>query len=322
MALRIALAQINPTVGDLPGNLELIESSLSGLDRLAPDLIVFPELVVTGYPPEDLLHYPGFIEEAGENVDRLARRHPDSRLIVGAPILEGDDLFNAAILLHGGTRVHTYRKCTLPNYGVFDEKRYFRPGRLCPVYTLGDWKIGVNICEDIWVPNGVPAIQAGAGANLLVTLSSSPYCARKGEERAALIRHRARQYRTFLAYVNLIGGQDELVFDGDSFIVDPNGNILARGKRFESDHLLFDIEPTEATPNAEPESGFIQPRYEEIDDIESELRAESIDLGPLGGDRRSTLGRPEPILLPSEEEEIYGALVLGTRDYVRKNGFR
>jgi NAD+ synthase (glutamine-hydrolysing) len=323
MPLRLALAQLNPTVGDLAGNLALLDRTVVSLAPWEPDLIVFPELVVTGYPPEDLLGYRRFLQEAAETVDELARMHPRSRLWVGAPVLEGDELYNGAVLLHGGRRIHTYRKCTLPNYGVFDEKRYFRPGRLCPVLRLGGWRIGINICEDIWAPRGVPERQALAGAQLLVNLSSSPYHALKGEERTSLIRHRARQHGTILAYVNLVGGQDELVFDGQSLVVSPTGSILAVGRRFEEESIVIDLEPMPAAAERTEPGGFIQPHYEEIDEIEDELRVEGVDLGPLTArDRPPLPARSLAEAFIAEEEEVYAALVVGTRDYVRKNGFQ
>ncbi|MBD3160499.1 MAG: NAD+ synthase [Candidatus Eisenbacteria bacterium] len=322
MSLRIALAQINPVVGDLPGNRSRIAEAIDRVADLAPDLIAFPELVVTGYPPEDLLHYPRFVQEAEEVADDLAARYPALRLLLGCPIRENGDLYNAALLLHGGGRIARYRKCTLPNYGVFDEKRYFRPGRTCPVLRIGPWRIGPSICEDIWAPGGVPRKQAEAGANLLVNISSSPYHARKGEERAALIRTRARQHGATVAYVNLVGGQDELVFDGESLIAAPDGTVLARAARFEEDLLVHDLDPWTGSRTTRPVPGFVQPRYEEIGDLEEDLVVERIDCGDSPEAERVALpARPAPSTGASEEEEIYGALVLGTRDYVRKNGF-
>jgi NAD+ synthase (glutamine-hydrolysing) len=323
MPLRLALAQINPTVGDLDGNLRSIDEAVTELVPAAPDLIAFPELSLTGYPPEDLLHYHRFLEDVESAVLRLAARHPAQRLIIGAPLREGDDLYNAALLLHEGAIRHVYRKCTLPNYGVFDEKRYFRPGRLATVYRLGSWSIGISICEDIWAPRGVPALQAEAGARLLVNISSSPYAAGKTGERAGLIRHRALQHRVHLAYVNLVGGQDELVFDGDSLVCGPDGSLIARGRKFETDTIIVDFD--EATPcGSTPwdDAAFVQPRYEEIEEIEDDLRVERIDLGDLPTAQRPAIPPHSIAPDPIEEEEIYGALVLGTRDYVRKNGFR
>lgn len=323
MTLRLALIQINPTVGDLEGNHRLIDSAVRQVREARPDLIVFPELSVTGYPPEDLLGYGRFLEETSSSVDRLARSHPDLRLLVGAPLLEGDSLYNAAILLHQGRRIHAYRKCTLPNYGVFDEKRYFEAGRLCPVLQLGGHAIGVSICEDIWVPGGVPKVQAANGATLLVNLSSSPYAAGKGTERMRLIRHRAMEHRVTLAYLNLVGGQDELVFDGGSLVYDAGGRLLAQGKRFGEDAILLDIEEPRPFPGpAPPDDDFVQPRCEGIDEIEDELRPETVELGRLDSSGRPPLSaRPFEEAL-SIEEEIYSALVLGTRDYVRKNAFQ
>jgi NAD+ synthase (glutamine-hydrolysing) len=323
MPLRLALAQINPTVGDLDGNLRLIEETIASLAPLAPDLTAFPELALTGYPPEDMLHYRPFVEETMERASRLARDHPRERLLVGMPLREGNDLYNGAALLHDGRIIHVYRKCTLPNYGVFDEKRYFRAGRNCTVYQLGPWKIAVNICEDIWVPRGVPEVQARAGAQVMVNLSSSPYFAGKGMQREALIRHRARQHGVILGYVNLVGGQDELVFDGESLVVLNDGTLLARGAKCESDLIVVDLEPLLAgNAGASSDPGFAQPPHEGLDGIEEELRPEIVQLGPLERRERSPLpgsrGLPSPL---SEEEEIYRALVLGTRDYVHKNGF-
>jgi NAD+ synthase (glutamine-hydrolysing) len=322
MLLRLALAQIDPTVGDLEGNLRRIEEVVADLIPASPDLIVFPELVLTGYPPEDLLHYGRFLEEAEQAIASLAVRYPEQRLWVGAPLREGEELFNAALLLHEGRVRHAYRKCTLPNYGVFDEKRYFRAGRLAPVYRLGDWSIGVNICEDIWAPRGVPALQAGAGARLLINLSSSPYAAGKTKERAGLVRHRAAQHAVHIAYVNLVGGQDELVFDGDSLVCAPDGSILARGAKFATDTILVDLDSAATDPPSPIEDEtFVQPPYEGIEEIEDELRVERIDLGDLPAIRRPPIERRAVRPDPGEEEEVYGALVLGTRDYVLKNGF-
>jgi len=324
MPLRLALAQIDPTVGDLEGNLALIQDAIDEARPLGPDLVAFPELVVTGYPPEDLLGYARFVENAEDVVDRIGRRNPDLRILIGAPIREGGELYNAAILMEGGRRAYVYKKCTLPNYGVFDEKRWFRPGRLCPVLSLGSCRIGLSICEDVWTPRGVHEIEARAGARILLNISASPYSAGKGAEREALLRHRARQHGVYLAYLNLTGGQDELVFDGQSLVVAPDGAVLARGRMFERDLLCVDIDPdAEIRPAAEgADPGFVQPRYEEIDDIEAALQADSIELGPASAGSRPPLASRPPWTIPSIEEEVYGALVLGTRDYVRKNGFR
>lgn len=322
MTLRLALIQTNPTVGDLAGNLRQMDETIRKIRQARPDLVVFPELAVTGYPPEDLLGYRRFLEEAAASVDELAVRHPDLRLLVGAPLLDGDDLYNAAILLHRGGRVHAYRKCTLPNYGVFDEKRYFEPGRLCPVLQIGSHAVGISICEDIWVPGGVAKVQAANGATLLINLSASPYDAGKGVERMRLIRHRAMEHRVTLAYLNIVGGQDELVFDGGSLVFDATGLLLARGRRFSEDQILLDIQEPSPPLGPPPEDpGFHQPRFEGIEEIEDELRPEIVDLGPLEAEDRAPIGDHLPPEIVSLEAEIYSALVLGTRDYVFKNGF-
>jgi len=328
MALRIALAQINPTVGDLDGNRRMIEASLAEARPFRPDLIAFPELALSGYPPEDLLHHPPFIRDVEETLGRIAADHPGDRILLGAPIRGDDGLYNAAVLLQGGRAAHAYRKCTLPNYGVFDEKRHFRAGRLCTVYRLGRWRIAVNICEDIWAPCGVPAVQAAAGADVMLNISSSPFHAGKGREREELIRYRAWQHGVCLVYLNLVGGQDELVFDGESLVFAPDGELLARGLRFETDLLILDVDrprspaadPSQAP--APPPDGFVQPRHEGIEEIEDELRLEEIDLGPQDTNPPPPLPRrPPQHRIETQEAEIYGALCLGTRDYVRKNGF-
>ncbi|MDM7917015.1 MAG: NAD+ synthase, partial [Candidatus Eisenbacteria bacterium] len=274
---------------------------------------------------EDLLDYGPFVEETEARIRDLAARRPGPRLLVGMPFSGPTGLVNAAVLLHGGRLVHVYAKASLPNYGVFDEKRYFEAGSLCPVYVLGPWRIGVSVCEDIWTPTGVHEVQARAGAQVLVNISSSPYEAGKGAEREELIRRRARQHGVFLAYLNLVGGQDELVFDGRSLVSDPEGNLLARGKAFETDLILVDVDPEQAgrVGPARGEPVYRPGRYEEIRDIEGKLRSEIVDVGaPEPDEERPALPARNVTPIESLEEEIYRALVLGTADYVRKNGFR
>lgn len=335
--VRIALAQVNTVVGDLRGNVELMAAALEAVAPLRPDLVAFPELAVTGYPPEDLLGYRPFLDRARQATSDIAARFPDPWIVLGVPWRDeegGGDLWNAAALLHGGSIRHIYAKCTLPNYGVFDEKRYFRPGRAAPVYRWRGIRLAVNICEDIWVPAGVPALQSAGKADLMVNLSSSPYHRGKVLERHSLVRHRAVQHGVVLAYVNLVGGQDELVFDGGSVVADRHGSVVARGRLFAPDLVVVDVEidgarGADRLPSPEAIAAvadFKQPRYEDIDEIEDDLRLVEIDLE--NGSPVARLETPPQIpprdgihVALSDEEEVYAALVLGTRDYVTKNGF-
>lgn len=240
--LRLGLAQINPTVGAIAANRKRIESRLREARALGVELALFPELVLTGYPPEDLLRNPDFLADARRALEELAVATRGLLAVVGVPLASGADVYNSAALLLDGKWAHTFHKAALPNYGVFDEKRYFRPGDRCPIYTWGPHRFGVSICEDIWVRDGVPGSQAAGGARLLLNLSASPYHAGRGSEREALLRSRARQYGTAIAYVNLVGGQDELVFDGDSLVLSAAGEVLARCPQFEEALLVLDLE--------------------------------------------------------------------------------
>jgi NAD+ synthase (glutamine-hydrolysing) len=304
MPYRIALAQINTTVGDLDGNTKKIIRGIERARDARADLVAFPELAVTGYPPEDLLLKRRFVQQNIEHVQRIAEETTGLTAVVGFAHPEGR-LYNAAAILHDGRLADIYHKTALPNYGVFDEKRYFQSGRRVPVYRIGSMVLGVNICEDIWVEDGVYREQAEAGARLIVNISASPYSAGKGREREDLLRRRARQCSAGLAFVNLVGGQDELVFDGQSAVVLPDGRLFALAEQFEEDLLLVDFPADEQPP----------PRAREGS------RAERMDL--RAPEPRNSRGTVAPrIEAPLDAtEEIYRALVLGTHDYVRKNGF-
>ncbi|MBI4560946.1 MAG: NAD+ synthase, partial [Candidatus Rokubacteria bacterium] len=215
--LRIGLAQVNPTVGDLEGNVRKVLEWLSRARGQGCDLIAFPELVLTGYPPEDLLFKPAFIEANLKALDAVAQASRDLTAVVGF-VDKRDDIFNAAAVLHDGRRVGIYHKQYLPNYGVFDENRYFQCGTDAPVFVLGETVFAANICEDIWYPTGPTTAQALAGAELVVTINGSPYHAGKGHFREKMLATRAADDLVCLAFVNMVGGQDELVFDGQSFI--------------------------------------------------------------------------------------------------------
>src|SRR3989338_5884517 len=220
--IRFAMAQINPTVGDLPGNRDKIIKFVSDARSLGCDIVIFPELAVCGYPPEDLLLKPQFI--------------------VGCMDKTKDDLFNAAALIRDKEIICMYHKILLPNYGVFDEKRYFKAGNESLAFKLDGLKIGVNICEDIWEGNGPASFEAlNMGAPVIINISASPYCAGKLHLRESMLSSRARETASIILYNNMVGGQDELVFDGGSMILGWQGSILARGRQFEEDLVLFDL---------------------------------------------------------------------------------
>ncbi len=243
--MRIALAQLNVVVGDLDGNVERIAGAIAEARRASADLVVLPELAVTGYPPEDLLLRPGFVRAAREAVDDIARACTETVALVGGPAFDRD-LANAAFVCSDGAVQGVYRKHFLPNYGVFDEHRYFAAGRELLLLELGDVLVGPTICEDVWQP-GPPATDlALAGATLLVNLSASPFHVGKAEDREEMLVTRARDNAVYVAFCNLVGGQDELVFDGHSVVLDDEGEVIARAAGFEEELLVVDVDPTEA----------------------------------------------------------------------------
>ncbi len=250
MGLRLVLAQIDTTVGDLRGNAHLILDAYREALAAGAEMVVFPELALTGYPPEDLLLKPSFLEENTQQLAELAKAIDSAFAVVGYVASDGGPR-NAAALLHEGRVVHSYYKCSLPNYGVFDEKRYFLAGTQCPVYDLGHCRIGISVCEDLWTYDGVPRIQAEAGAQMLINISASPYHARKVELREAILRTHARRFGIPVAYVNLVGGQDELVFDGGSMVVDSQGRLLARAPQFRSSLVVCDLPLEPAQPSGQ-----------------------------------------------------------------------
>src|SRR5947208_12151763 len=242
--VRLALAQINPVVGDLDGNRELILGRLVEARAHSAELVVFPELAVTGYPPEDLLLRPGFVRAAEESVERIARESRGVTVLLGGPHFDRD-LYNACYVCAGGEVKAVYRKRFLPNYGVFDEDRYFAPGRDLILLEHGKTLVGPTVCEDLWQP-GPPATDlALAGAELLVNISASPFYVGRDREREEMLVTRARDNSCFVAFCNTVGGQDELIFDGHSVVIDDEGAILARAPGFEEDLLVVDVEPAE-----------------------------------------------------------------------------
>jgi len=313
MRIRLGLAQINTTVGDLEGNVERIRGRIEEAKAMGVDLIALPELAVTGYPPEDLLLKPSFIAANRQALCSLVPATAGITAIVGFVDRE-IDLFNAAAVLHDGEWVATYRKQRLPNYGVFDELRYFLPSRGELLLTLEGVRIGVSICEDIWHPGGPVGRLARAGADLVVNINASPYHRTKWRRRHDMLATRATDYGVAIAYVNQVGGQDELVFDGDSMIVDADGSVLAEAPVFEEHLLVHDVEL---------EHAFRQRLHDPRRRQTARRRPESVrsvELRPLPQQERPAL----PPAAPRRHEEItevYAALVTGTRDYVRKNGF-
>src|SRR5437867_11552551 len=240
--LRLALAQINVVVGDVEGNAQKIIEWMDRARDTDADIVTFPELALTGYPPEDLLLKPQFIDSNLNALETVISRTQDITAIIGF-VDRQDDIFNAAAIAQNGKIVTTYHKIYLPNYGVFDEFRYFQPGSRCPVLQMGKATIGVSICEDIWYPDGPVFMQAlSGGAEVIVNISSSPYHAGKRRWRERMLSTRAADNTVIVAYNNLVGGQDELVFDGDSLVFDENGDIIARGMQVEEDLIVVDLD--------------------------------------------------------------------------------
>ena len=313
--MRVALAQLNVVVGDLDGNVGRIASAVEEAKRAAADLVVFPELAVTGYPPEDLLLRPGFIRAAREAVDEVARGCEGIVALVGGPAFDRD-LANAAFVCAGGAVQGVYRKQFLPNYGVFDEHRYFAPGRELLLLQLGDVLVGPTICEDVWQP-GPPATDlALAGATLLVNLSASPYHGGKAEDREEMLVTRARDNAAYIAFCNLVGGQDELVFDGHSVVLDDEGEVVARAPGFEEALLVVDLDPTEAIGRR-----LRDVRRRELERSRADAPvATTLEL-PAPRERSEPVEATVTPFAP-ELEQLRLALGLGLRDYVEKNGFQ
>ncbi|MGH2460104.1 MAG: nitrilase-related carbon-nitrogen hydrolase, partial [Chloroflexota bacterium] len=237
----MALSQINAVVGDLDGNAERIASDVARARSLGAELVVFPELALTGYPPEDLLLKPRFIADNLDRLGKLAERCRAITAVVGF-VDARTDIYNAAAVIHDGRIAGVYHKRFLPNYGVFDEDRYFRAGEEAPVFCLGDVTFGVNICEDVWYPTGPAVAQVRAGADLILNLNASPYHRGKKQIREAMLATRAADNATVVAYTNMVGGQDELVFDGNAMVFDAEGRLVAQGAQFEEDLLVVDLD--------------------------------------------------------------------------------
>lgn len=305
---RIALCQINPTVGDFDGNLKKIHAMLDAARTHDPTIVVFPECAVCGYPPEDLVHKQGFLRKSKEAIETLARATRDEVVIVGC--IRSDEkgtIYNAAAVLHKGNVCAMYDKHALPNYGVFDEQRYFVPGTQGLVCDINGTRIGVAICEDVWVENILWDAYAASNVDCIIAISASPYHAGKWNTRREIVQRYIQRVHTSVCYCNIVGGQDELVFDGASFAMSATGEVIARGKQFEEDVVIVDVPCIHHEKKTNDCRNMIHHVlvHSHAPSLSSENTAANI-VTPLY----------EPV------EEVYRALVLGTRDYVQKNGFR
>ena len=312
--IRVGLAQVNPTVGAIEANGRIVIAGMERARSLGCDIVAFPELVLTGYPPEDLLFKPAFIEANLRALADVARASRGLTAVVGF-VDKRDDIFNAAAILHDGAHAGTYHKQYLPNYGVFDENRYFQSGAEAPVFTRGETVLAANICEDIWYPTGPTTLQALAGAELVLSINASPYHAGKGRFREKMLATRAADDLVCLAFVNMVGGQDELIFDGQSFIFNEKGECLARGQAFRADFVAADLDLDEVFRARLHDS---RRRKEKLRATDTQSRR--VALPPLPAAARPKLP-PREVAMLEPVDEIYEALVLGTRDYVSKNGF-
>ncbi|GAK50291.1 NAD+ synthetase [Candidatus Moduliflexus flocculans] len=328
--VRIAMAQMNATVGDLEGNTAKIIEGVKRAKTENADIVTFPELAITGYPPLDLLLKPQFLSDNRAMLERILDHTQGITAVVGF-VDQQDDIYNAAAILHDRQLLGIYHKVFLPNYGVFDENRYFQSaGETQRIYRVGDITFGVNVCEDIWYPEGPMVLQALSGADLILNISASPYYAGKPTYREHMTSVRAADSVVVVAYNNLIGGQDRLIFDGGSLLVNQAGQIIARGKLFEEDFIVADIDLDDVSVAklSDPRhrkavlalkmSG--EPLCEKVC-ADASARKEPTRLTRTAASSASSAARPLPDeMLPMRE--MYDALTLGLRDYVRKNGFK
>ncbi|MDI6801645.1 MAG: NAD+ synthase [Thermodesulfovibrionales bacterium] len=321
--VRIALCQINPTVGDFSGNVSKIIQFIEDAGKFSPDIIAFPELTVTGYPPEDLLLKPQFIDDNLCVLKEIQEKVGDFIVVAGF-VDKKDDIYNAAAIIHKKKIIDVYHKIHLPNYGVFDEYRYFQAGVRYPVYQMDDIVFGVNICEDIWYPEGPATIQALAGAEFIININASPYHIGKSMSRVRMLSTRASDSSVIVAYLNTVGGQDELIFDGHSLVVDQNGDVIAAGKQFEEDIVIVDLDLDAVfmkrlhDPRRRQQIIAMQEGRVERIVIDTEVRRHGET------ETRGCYQLSDLLIHPfiQVEEEVYKALVLGTRDYVTKNRFK
>jgi NAD+ synthase (glutamine-hydrolysing) len=308
---------MNPTVGDISGNEAKIGEGIEGALDAGAQLVLFPELAITGYPPEDLLLKEHFLRDSRMALERVASKVHGTVAVVGFPE-RADDVYNACAVLADGSVHGVYRKMLLPNYGVFDEHRYFQTGTQGSLVEIGDVTVGLTICEDIWEPGPPAPDEALAGATVLVNISASPYHAGKGLERERMLVQRARDNLAAVAFCALVGGQDELVFDGHSLVIDHEGAVIARASQFKEELLIATIDPEGPRgvrlrdPRHRPAVRRGRPEVSTIARIPSPAGSADAERGSVGGPMADVLG-------PSDE--VYAALVLGLHDYVEKNGF-
>ena len=313
--MRLALCQMNATVGDIGGNAERIRAGLCSARDAGAQLVLFPELALTGYPPEDLLLREHFLADAGSALRELATETQGVVALVGFPE-RAEQVYNAAAVLADGAVHAIYRKVHLPNYGVFDEHRYFRSGPGGAILQLGEDRVGLTVCEDIWEPGPPATDEALAGATLIVNISASPYHAGKGSERERMFAQRARDNLACVAFCGLVGGQDELLFDGHSCVIDHTGQTIARAAQFREELLLCEVDLGAAAAARLREAGRRPAARSAPAHVEL--------LPPLPAGNVSSAAPPAETLrepIAPMEAEVYGALMLGLRDYVEKNGF-
>ncbi|MFA6079204.1 MAG: NAD+ synthase [Candidatus Omnitrophota bacterium] len=301
-SLRIAISQINQTVGDLDGNLKKMSEHIRKAASMGCDIVAFPELAITGYPPEDLLHKEQFVTDNLKALKKLAGHVNDITVVAGFVDRKGKHIYNAAAVIYKKEIKGIYHKMLLPNYGVFDEKRYFTHGEEPPVFKLGGYIFGVSICEDMWHRNGPTRAQAAAGAQFIININASPYHVGKTREREETLRPLAKQNGVYIVYANLTGGQDELVFDGQSMVIDKDGEIMHRLDAFKEDLFTFDLEIPLARKFAAKKAILVADKL-------PRKKKPAIKIKEC----------PEPLAV---ETKTYRALVMGLEDYVKKNGFK
>ena len=303
MNMHIAIAQINTTVGDLNGNCKKVLDFVTRAKKNDAQIVIFPELTICGYPPEDLLLKEHFVRDNLKALRSLAKEIKEVTVVVGfVDVDQKKNLYNAAAVISNGQIKGVCHKKELPNYGVFDEKRYFTAGQRNPLFRYGEVIIGLNICEDIWSDDGIYKEQIKSGATLIVNISSSPYDVGKFEQRKKMLIKRAKANKVCVCYANLVGGQDELVFDGGSLVVDRKGKIVASGKQFEEDLIITDVELMSAKKRAGVKG------FKVLATVKQKKEAKAL--------------KPHLSEQFSQVERVYKALILGTRDYVYKNGFQ
>jgi NAD+ synthase (glutamine-hydrolysing) len=318
--MRLALCQMNATVGDIDGNAQRIREGMQGAREAGAELVLFPELALTGYPPEDLLLKEHFLADAADALRELAADARGLVAVVGYPE-RAADVYNAAAVLADGAIHAIYRKVYLPNYGVFDEQRYFQAGPAGAVIDIGGERLGVTVCEDIWEAGPPASEEALAGATLILNISASPYHAGKGAERELMFAQRAREHIACVAFCGLVGGQDELVFDGHSCVVDHTGATIARAAQFREELLVCDVD-LEAAAAARLRDSSQRPVARRSERQALTLPALPGPAGAAAARSGGASGGPRAEPLAPVEAEIYAALMLGLRDYVEKNGFQ